>query len=54
MGGSLYRTHGSHFFPLGEGVMPWKECSVMDEKVRIARGKNGPISLLRKSDKRLV
>jgi hypothetical protein len=35
--------------------MPWKECSVMDEKVRIvARGKNGPISLLRKSDKRLV
>src|SRR6266851_10450736 len=20
--------------PLGEGVMPWKECSVMDERVR--------------------
>src|SRR3977135_4077913 len=34
MGDSLYRTHGGHFFPLGEGVMPWKECSVMDERVR--------------------
>jgi hypothetical protein len=20
--------------PFGEGVMPWKECSVMDERVR--------------------
>jgi hypothetical protein len=25
---------GDTFSLLGEGVMPWKECSVMDERVR--------------------
>jgi hypothetical protein len=38
MGDSSYRTHGLHFFFSffkGKGVdMPWKECSVMDERMR--------------------
>src|SRR5882724_5870212 len=32
---SRSRTHGLHFFPFfGEEVMPWKECSVMDERLQ--------------------
>jgi hypothetical protein len=36
MGDSLYRTQGYTFFlKQGKEVdMPWKECSVMDERIR--------------------
>jgi hypothetical protein len=35
IGHRTYRTHGLHFFPLfREGVMPWKEWSVMDERLQ--------------------
>jgi len=32
-----YRTHGLHFSPFlgGKVRMPWKECSVMDERLSL-------------------
>ena len=35
IGNRSYRTHGLHFFPFWEeSEMPWKECSVMDERLQ--------------------
>src|SRR6185312_9904030 len=44
IGNRTYRRHGLHFFPWkgAGGGMPWKESSVMDERIRfVIRLKDG-------------
>ena len=38
MGNKTYRTHRLHISDIVEKLIPWRECSVMDEKLKfIAR-----------------